>query len=141
MASAPSVMACSNAAIVFSGATADAPRWAITSGRPGGPLVVSVVITVAKSGCENADPGRLPPRCMVRRARLLRHSLRRSGQHPGLRPRDHPAEPCHVCGSGPGLDPGSPTRVLHGLEGTVWHSRARLVDSPPACVSRRHRIG
>src|SRR5262245_41850759 len=116
MPSAPSVIARSNAAMVFSGAAADAPRWAITTGRPGDQLVVSIGNTGEESIRENTAPGRAPPRHLARRTCLLRHSLRRGAQHSVLGPRDHRAKPRDVCRPGPRLHPGPPARVLHGLE-------------------------
>ncbi|PYO55398.1 MAG: hypothetical protein DMD83_19875 [Candidatus Rokuibacteriota bacterium] len=60
MPSAPCPSASSNAAMVFSGASAEAPRWAITRGRSLRSSVVAVMISVALSGRGHAPPGCRP---------------------------------------------------------------------------------
>src|SRR5262245_5485248 len=121
----------------FSGAIADAPRWAITSRRSGRALVVSVLIAMAESRREHSGFERGPPCRVAHGPGLFPHPLRGDRAYPGVRTGDHRAEPRDVCGSGAGLDPGSAATALHGLERALRHPRAFVADSPASRVSRR----
>ena len=141
MPSAPCSSASSKAAMVFSGASAEAPRWPITRGRASAPGTVGLRRGVALSGRAHARDRRRPAGHPARSAHLLPHPLRRRPSHPSLRSSPHRAEPCHVCRPGARDHSGAPARPLHGMERPVPRAWPLVAHPPPARLSGGHRRG
>src|SRR6185295_4386386 len=137
MASAPSAMARSKAAMVFSGAAAEAPRWAITSG---GALIVPFRASVAVAGREDAGPGRGSPGHVGLGADVLRYPLRGNRAYPARGPAAHHAQPRDLRRPSAGEHSHPAPHPLHGLGPALRHSGLRLADPATARLPGGYRV-
>src|SRR5262245_53542245 len=111
MPSAPWSRASSKAAIVFSGASAEAPRCAMIIGRVAG-VLGPVSDAMALSSRAHADPRHLPTVHRAGGAGLLRPAGGPTGADTAGRPADHRAQSRDVRGPGAGHDPDPAAGVL-----------------------------
>ena len=113
----PASRASSKAAMVCSGASAEAPRSAMTSGIARRGIIVS--LTRCRGSIEPCDarPRRGPPGRLARSPTLLPDPLRGDSS---TSPLDGPllivAEPRHLCRPRARVHSGAPARPLHGME-------------------------